>query len=383
MNPIRILVVEDEYLIAIDVAERLQQFGYEVIGTADSAATARAILRTAACPDLVLMDICLRDGDDGIELAQQLQQEYPLGVIFLTSYTDPATLDRAKATTPLGYIVKPFQDQDLSTAVEIGLARHQAEQATKQALKRQRLLTNLKSHFTAVVTREFRTPLNSIKASTDLLQQRGDSLSEETRAAYFQRISASVQQMNTLLDEVLLISESEIADFQPRLAPVDVLWFCRDLVDELRSHLPDYLLLQFRTAAPEASADTDPNRIANRTDQAYYLLDTKLLRYILENLLTNAIQYSVDPGEVLFLVDVQAPWLTFIIQDSGIGIPEHDQPFLFEPFHRGSNVGDIAGTGLGLVIVKRCVTAFGGTIDVHSTSGGTRVVVTLPAEQVK
>ena len=104
------------------------------------------------------------------------------------------------------------------------------------------------------------------------------------------------------------------------------------------------------------------------------------MRHILVNLLTNAIKYSPVGGTVWFELIAHEKTVTFRIQDQGIGIPKEDQKQLFQPFYRANNVGAIPGTGLGLVIVKKCVETHGGQISLESEVGvGTTFTVTLPS----
>jgi signal transduction histidine kinase len=108
-------------------------------------------------------------------------------------------------------------------------------------------------------------------------------------------------------------------------------------------------------------------------------VDEKLLRHILNNLLSNAIQYSPAGGTVHFELTCHYREAIFQIRDEGIGIPPEDLKRLFETFHRATNVGEIQGTGLGLAIVKRAVDLHGGKIAVNSEVGiGTTFTVTLP-----
>ena len=112
-------------------------------------------------------------------------------------------------------------------------------------------------------------------------------------------------------------------------------------------------------------------------DEAY--LDERLLRHILTNLLTNAVKYSHESAAVQFTVSRLGTKVQFEVVDHGIGILEDDQKWLFNAFQRGRNVGTIPGTGLGLVIVKRCVELHRGTIRIQSSAGeGTRVRVEVP-----
>ena len=108
-------------------------------------------------------------------------------------------------------------------------------------------------------------------------------------------------------------------------------------------------------------------------------MDEKLLRQILENLLTNALKYSPSGSPIEFTLSYSTAQAVFQIRDQGIGIPEEDRQRLFEAFHRATNVGTIAGTGLGLAIVKKCVDLHKGQIVLESEVGvGTTFTITLP-----
>jgi PAS domain S-box-containing protein len=135
----RILVVEDEGLVAADLQEHLTELDYEVVAVVD---TAEAALREAARlrPDLVLMDIMLAGQMDGVEAADRITREQDVPVVFLTAHADQATLARGKATGPYGYIVKPFGERELHVTIEIALYRHQAEARIRQLEHRHKAL---------------------------------------------------------------------------------------------------------------------------------------------------------------------------------------------------------------------------------------------------
>jgi DNA-binding NtrC family response regulator len=128
----RILIVEDEAIVALDIEARLIRLGYEVVGTADSFADALA-RATELRPDLVLMDVELHDGPDGIAAAEQLRADLAVPVVFLTAYADAATLDRAKRASPYGYVVKPFDERDLRATLEIALYRDGLDRALRRS----------------------------------------------------------------------------------------------------------------------------------------------------------------------------------------------------------------------------------------------------------
>ena len=125
MATVRILIVEDEPLIAEDLQATLEDLGYAVCGRVHRSRDALTAI-VAERPDLVLLDIQLGDGPDGVELAETLSARARIPFIYVTSHSDKGTLDRVKRTCPAGFIIKPFDDDDLHTQIEIGLARHAA-----------------------------------------------------------------------------------------------------------------------------------------------------------------------------------------------------------------------------------------------------------------
>lgn len=120
MNQIKVLVIEDEPIIAEDIYFCLTNDDFEVVGTAYKVSEALDLLKITS-PDIVLLDINLNGDMDGIEIAEYINQNYHLPFVFLTSYADKATIARAKHTAPCAYIVKPFKEADLIASLEIGL----------------------------------------------------------------------------------------------------------------------------------------------------------------------------------------------------------------------------------------------------------------------
>jgi diguanylate cyclase (GGDEF)-like protein len=125
-DPVSILLVEDEGVIARDLEDTLIRLGYRVSGIASEGAEAIEMARDLH-PQLVVMDVSLRGELDGIEAACAIQEEAPVPVIFLTGHTDTETLQRAVLTGPLGYLTKPFQEADLRSVIEVAIHRHRAD----------------------------------------------------------------------------------------------------------------------------------------------------------------------------------------------------------------------------------------------------------------
>ncbi|HLK56731.1 MAG TPA: response regulator [Chthonomonadaceae bacterium] len=142
---LRILVVEDEALLAEELQQRLTHMGYQVVGIAD---TAQGAIEAAERmrPDLVLMDIQLKGETDGIEAADHIYRRLNIPIVHLTAHSDRATLQRAKATTPFGYVLKPFHERDLQVAIEMAFPRFQRERIFSEQLKRLHEITLDLSH---------------------------------------------------------------------------------------------------------------------------------------------------------------------------------------------------------------------------------------------
>ncbi len=131
MSTERILIVEDEKIIALDLRRRLEKFGYEVVGTAANADEAQQIAAETV-PDLVLMDVMLTGSADGIDAAVAIREQNPIPVVFLTAYADEETLERAKHVEPVGYVLKPFKERELYTTIEMGLYKSKIDRAMRR-----------------------------------------------------------------------------------------------------------------------------------------------------------------------------------------------------------------------------------------------------------
>jgi len=135
MGKKRILVVEDETIVAMDLRLRLEDLGYTVTATA---ASGKDAIKEAedTLPDLALMDIVLRGSMDGIEAAGEIGNRLGIPVVFVSAYTDVETLKRAKVSGPFGYIVKPFDDRQLQANIEMALHKHASDRALRESEER-------------------------------------------------------------------------------------------------------------------------------------------------------------------------------------------------------------------------------------------------------
>jgi AmiR/NasT family two-component response regulator len=135
MEKIQVLIVEDELIIAEDMKEMLRELQYHVIGIASDFEEAGKIL-SSCVPDIALLDIHLQGNEDGITLALAIRERFDIPVVFISSYSDRKTVERAKQARPEGYIVKPFTKEDLFTSIEIAIFNHAKNRQIQPSVER-------------------------------------------------------------------------------------------------------------------------------------------------------------------------------------------------------------------------------------------------------
>lgn len=305
-------------------------------------------------------------GNEESEEYQKLQASIFAG----TTYTRVELQRYKKDGTPIDIIFSaaPLYDTENQinglVAVIADITERKRLEEVRSALEREKELSALKIRFFSMASHEFRTPLSTALAAAQLLENCQDEWDNSgKRLRNLQRIQASIKNMVQLLDDILTINRAESGklEFNPKLLDLEA--FCRGFIEELRLSIGDKHQLNFDCTGQVISA--------------YF--DEKLLRSILANLLSNAIKYSPDGGHVNLNINFQNHQVILTVQDWGIGMPIDMQKQLFEPFQRGKNVRSIPGTGLGLVVVKKCVDLHRGTIEITSETGvGTVCVVQLP-----
>lgn len=242
-------------------------------------------------------------------------------------------------------------------------ARKRLEAEVAAMLAKEREISEMKTRFISVTSHEFRTPMAAAMGSVELLHNHFARMTPEKREELFTRIYGSLHRMTDMLDDILLLNRMDANRVEVRPTVIDLQKFVHSAVDEIRL------------------GDREHHRFALEAegDLAEFVTDPGLLHHILSNLLSNAGRYSPANTTVTTRVTATATAVTIAVTDQGIGIPEADRQRIFEPFERGSNVGQIKGTGLGLNIVKRMIGLLGGSISLESApGGGSRFQVVLP-----
>lgn len=307
--------------------------------------------------------------DDLLQDLQQLEQATSDGSD--TYYMEKRYITKDSQVKWANLAVTVLRDPTEQPCFSLGMIediseRKLAEEETRKALEKERELSELKSQFIAIASHEFRTPLTAILMASEFLDKYNQRLTEEKKRRHFDTIRSSIKRITQLLDDVLVLSQSEAGKLAFNPASLDLTQFCQRLVEEF----------QFSAGEKHTIVHT------YQEDTSYVPLDENLLRHILTNLLSNALKYSPAGGTVWFDHTLDQEAVTFRIRDEGIGIPEADRPKLFSSFYRCSNTAKLPGTGLGLTIVKEAVELHGGHISFSSEVGqGTTFVVVIPVRR--
>lgn len=317
----------------------------------------RAELLALKVPDLMPPEI------RGV-LGQVVKGELATGQVF-------ETVDLHKDGTRIPLEISTQRIVGVSGNLVLAIARDitqrkQAEAALRTALAKEKELSELRSRFISTTSHEFRTPLSTILAAAQLLEKHAAQISQAKRAVHLQHIQAAARQMADLLNDILTLARVDAGKGWCQPVPLDLPALCATVTEEVQ--ISDHTGRQIRLSVQSAQ-DVAP-------------MDEKLLRQILQNLLSNALKYSPPSGVVYFDLDMQDSRATFTIRDQGIGIPEDELAHVFDPFFRASNVLNTPGSGLGMAIVKNSVDLHGGTLTVESKLGvGTVVTVSIPIRE--
>lgn len=234
-----------------------------------------------------------------------------------------------------------------------------------EALAKEKELVEMKSRFVAIASHEFRTPLSTINFATNFLQDHFRELEAEEISSKLKKIEKQVTHMTSLLEDVILVGRNELSKIQVIKSSIHLRSFVDKIIEEVLN----------------TTKNTHSINLAYHVKTENILADEKLLRNIFINLLTNAIKFSPGKKEIKLIMDENDDRLSFEVIDKGIGISESDKEHLFEAFYRGTNANAIAGSGLGLSIVKKAVELLKGDMYLESEENkGTQIKIKLPLE---
>ncbi|MBX3717119.1 MAG: response regulator [Burkholderiales bacterium] len=373
----RLMLVEDERVVAMNLSQRLGLLGYDVHAVASSGA--EALERASqAWPDVVLMDIRIDGNLDGIETAERLNSIRPVPVVYLTAHSDEATLARARGSKPFGYLLKPFSEREMHATIQMALARFEAQETLRASRDEVRRLADeldlrvrertreleeiLDDHrgFSHAVAHDLRSPLQSISGLA-LLLLRDQSLGlPEQAVSRLTRIKETVNHMDRMIAGLLSLSRITREPFARR--DVDLALFARETARGLAERDPHRVV--DLVIAPAAMAKADPHAA----------------EVAIENLVQNAWKFTSTRDRARIELGVRRfpDEDVFHVTDDGVGFDMAVATKLFQPFSRLDNSRGFEGSGIGLATVRRIVERHGGRIWAESAPGrGTTIYFTL------
>jgi len=365
LQPLRALVIEDcedDYDLLL---LKLRQAGFAASST--RVETLAEVEDALAQNDwqIVISDFDLPgfNGLRALELVRSRNAEIPFFVV--SGVIDEEQAVAAMKAGAQDYFFKgklarlgPAVTRELTEAAQ----RLERRQARAELDRDRNILRHDRLRFVDVMSHELRTPLNIINVAASMLATYGERTDADGRRERISEIQDAVQRMTRLIEKVLLTSRLELRRWDLRSDTFDPAEWCQEFVNHM--------------------GDNDQRRIRLQVARlpAKVAMDQRVMEIALQNLLSNALKYSPADCSVDFEVrEDAAQGIEFTIRDHGIGIRDADMPHVTESFYRGSNVGEVPGTGLGLSLVKSCMDLHGGTLDMQSEPGkGTQVTMCLP-----
>jgi signal transduction histidine kinase len=249
------------------------------------------------------------------------------------------------------------------TLVRRDIRAHRAFEARlSQSLRRERELSELKSHFVRTVSHEFRTPLAVIQTSADLLNLYGYRMTEAHRQEHMDKLQHQVVRLTALLEDALTVQKSQLDELPYAPAMHDLREICHKCIDTLKLDFADR----------DVSLITHGSRFEG-------CVDGRLLGQAISALLLNAVRFSANDAPVRVELACAPNLTTIAVIDHGVGIPADEHGLLFDLFFRGRNAADVPGTGLGLAVARSIIERHQGNIRVESAPGaGSTFTIELP-----
>jgi signal transduction histidine kinase len=406
----RIMIVEDERIIADDIQITLEDLGYTVPCAAASGKDAIDKAEKHR-PDLVLMDIVLQGEMDGIDAAKQIYSRFDIPIIYLTAYADESVLERAKKTAPFGYIIKPFEDRELHSGIETALFKHKMERELKQKnVRLEQSIKELKStqqqliqaekmaslgQLATSVAHEINNPLGYISNNFDIILRYSTRLRKfikkcEDCKPIFEK-GTDVQRMAFLeetqelrkeikldvilddIEDVIEESNTGIERIKNIVSSLNVFAHIdgKPIPANLNNIIEDILVVVSSDIKYKAKL------IKKYGDIPEVMCYPQQLGQVFITLLTNA-AYAIEGRGIINIKTYKAEKNVCVeIKDTGKGIPEELQEKIFEPFFTTKEPGK--GTGLGLTVAYNVIEKHCGKIKVSSKVGeGTTFTIVLP-----
>ena len=364
----KVLLIEDDPANVEMLKYLLGNYGFEVFVAMDGITGIEQAL--ANPPDLILLDIMMI-GIDGFETCRRLKADATtrdIPVIFLSARAD--VVDKVKGLNigAVDYITKPFQYEEVIARVRnhilINQQRIEIERLRDEDRKYYEKLSAMKDEVMSTASHDLKSPLSVILTSLNLIRDYG-KINDEHGRQLLEAVETSARQMRTLIVDVLDLARIETGHGL--------------LLENISVNA--YLKTVFDSTLPLAQTKQIALRFCPAETDCQVEIDTVRMNQVMNNLFSNAINYTPQWGEVKLIIDVRRRIVLIQVQDNGLGISEEDLPHVFDKFYRARSKEHLGqdGTGLGLAIAKSIVEQHKGEIWVENNPAeGTTVNIALP-----
>ncbi len=368
---LKLLIVDDEPGIRSGVERVLrnftvgypfmeEDFSFEIL-EADTGEKAIEMIESMPL-DIILLDNKL-PGMDGIEVLEYIKsKEYDISVMMITSYASLELAVKATNNGAFNFVPKPFTPQELKTSVENITKNLYLKRMTREMKEDGK---QVRFQFLSVLSHELKSPINAIEGYLRIMKEKQVG---ETIDDYMEMINRSIDRikgMRTLIFDLLDLTRIESGKKTRDLRNIDMHDIAKTVADSVEP-----LAIQRNI---KVHLDCE--------ESLYITADSNEMEIIMNNLVSNAVKYNREGGQVYVVIRKKTDQLQISVEDTGIGISKEDQALLFQDFVRikNSQTKFVTGSGLGLSIAKKIVTLYNGTIDVESTPNvGSKFTVKIP-----
>ncbi len=365
----RVMIVEDEAIVSMDIQDSLVHLGYEVAATATSGEDAIELAGEHR-PDMVLMDIMLMGDMDGIEAAKVIRERFSIPIIYLTAYSSNDMLEKAMITGPYSYLIKPFNKEELNSAIRIGIYKHKMDMAIVRAhdeleiaYNELRSLDGIKQRIIDNVSHELKTPLSISLMSLEfaMTENRNDEVER-----YLKMAKGAMDRQARIVENLIVESWSYREGLDLNMEKILLDDLVQIVIGELRDDIRKKKV-----------------KVETNLDEIHIFADFRKTKQALLNIIDNAVKFTDGGGVISISAWCKNGCVEMIVGDTGIGIEDKYHERIFEKLFQIEPDPSVSfpGIGMGLAIAKTIIESHGGEIWVKSEVGkGSMFHMTLPCE---
>lgn len=350
-----VLIVDDNAVNVKVIALTLRPLNYKLVIAINGKSAIEMVEKTR--PDLILLDVMMpgMDGYETCTIIKSKPENQNLPIIFLTALSDKENTVKGFASGGVDYITKPFDKNELISRVKTHIELKHTQDKLRETMQHLSDLNGLKDKMFSVIGHDLRSPLGSIKMTLEFLSQTFEKTVDDELKSTFSLLVKTADEVFSLLENLLGWAKSQSGNLSLEKEEIDL----NDLVNSLYLLNKGTLKLKGIDFISEIAPGTKVNA------------DMNTLKIVFRNILSNAIKFTPEHGNIVVLANELNGKIKIDIKDSGIGIPEENIPKLFDQTQHLTTYGTNreSGSGLGLILCKDFIERNDGTIQVESEEG--------------